>query len=204
MKKPPEVIPLYEAEADYWLNDRAKSTFSERKYLDWVVENTGGPRAILDLGCGDGWPIAAYFIDKGFSVTGVDGSGRMIEKAKKRFPKQKWIVEDMRNLHLGKRFEAIIAWDSFFHLSQNEQSSMFQVFQNHLSTNGCLLFTSGPSHGEKIGVLNGKELYHASLSPEEYRALFTKFGLQEIAYDPEDTDCGSHTVWRCKRMKSCG
>jgi hypothetical protein len=33
---------------------------------------------------------------------------------KDRFPDQQWVVADMRVLSLDRRFDGILAWDSFF------------------------------------------------------------------------------------------
>jgi hypothetical protein len=57
------------------------------------------------------------------------------------------------------------------------------------------MFTSGPSHGESVGSYCGEPLYHASLAPEEYRALLGENGFDVIAHKAEDPDCGGHTVW---------
>lgn len=104
-----DVTQLYEEEGDFWLEERAESPFFEKKYLDWLITNLPAAGEILDLGCGDGWPIASYLIDQGFVVTGVDGAKGMIAKATARFSHQRWLVGDMRTLNLGKTFAGIIA-----------------------------------------------------------------------------------------------
>jgi hypothetical protein len=60
----------------------------------------------------------------------------------------------MRGLVLPLRFNAIVAWDSFFHLTRDEQRAMFPVFQKHIARGGLLLFTSGPRDGEAVGDLS--------------------------------------------------
>jgi len=65
----------------------------------------------------------------------------------------------------------VIAWHSFFHLSQSDQRAMFKTFANHLNNGGILLFTAGPDAGEIWSDNGGENLYHASLSPDEYKAL---------------------------------
>ena len=57
------------------------------------------------------------------------------------------------------------------------------------------MFTSGPSDGEAIGTFQGEPLYHASLSPDEYRALLDRHGFEVVAYEAEDPECGGHTIW---------
>jgi hypothetical protein len=62
-----------------------------------------------------------------------------------------WVEADMRRLVLPFRFDAIVAWDSFFHLTGDEQRGMFPMFRKHIATGGLLRFTSGPRDGEAIG-----------------------------------------------------
>lgn len=69
---------------------------------------------LLDIGCGNGMPIAAYFSQRGFDVMGIDSSQSMIDACQKKFPHQQWRVIDMRTLALNEMFDGLIAWDSFF------------------------------------------------------------------------------------------
>jgi hypothetical protein len=45
----------------------------------------------------------------------------MIDRCRARIPDSAWIVADMRELDLGRHFDGILAWDSFFHLDMDEQ-----------------------------------------------------------------------------------
>jgi SAM-dependent methyltransferase len=150
---------------------------------------------ILDLGCGPGEPLARGFIDQSYRVTGVDSASTMIALCQESFPAHRWINADMRGLALGERFDGVLAWNSFFHLGHDDQRAMFPIFARHAQPGAPLMFTSGPAHGEAIGTLYGEDLHHASLDPSEYRALLAENGFVEIAYLPEDPNCGGHTVW---------
>ncbi len=101
----------------------------------------------------------------------------------------------MRGLHLDMRFDGILAWDSFFHLTHDDQRSMFAVFGAHAGAGAPLMFTSGPAHGEAIGCFHGAPLYHASLDPVEYEALLNHTGFDVSTYVAEDTTAGGRTVW---------
>jgi SAM-dependent methyltransferase len=149
----------------------------------------------LDIGCGPGDPIARHFIEAGRSVTGVDSSPTMIGLCERRFPDNTWIVSDMRRLSLERRFGGILAWDSFFHLRQDDQRKMFDVFRHHAASNAALMFNSGPRHGERIGSYRGEPLFHASLDPAEYRALLDERGFEVMAHAVEDAGCGGRTIW---------
>ena len=128
-------------------------------------------------------------------MTGVDSSPTMIALCRERFSDGRWLVADMRALSLGRRFDGILAWDSFFHLSPDDQRAMFAVFRDHAAPGAALMFTSGPRVGVALGTFEGEPLYHASLDPDEYRALLAAHGFAVVAHVPEDPACGAHTVW---------
>ena len=128
-------------------------------------------------------------------MTGIDSSSPLIGMCKDRFPDQDWIVADMRTLSLDRRFDGILAWDSFFHLCPEDQRKMFPIFRRHAGTRAALMFTSGPSHGEAIGTYKGEPLYHGSLDGEEYRSLLHQNGFDVVSHVVEDPNCGHHTVW---------
>lgn len=190
-----QVIELYERRAAAWEADRRHTDFAERAWLDrWIELMPAGGR-VLDIGCGFGWPIADCLISRGLRVTGIDESPAMIARCRERFPLQEWQVADMRKLALPSTFDAIIAWDSFFHLSGMDQQSMFPIFRKHAASGCALLFTSGPEEGEAIGQLYGETLYHASLAPDHYRALLKANDFTVRGHCAEDPTCGGHTVW---------
>lgn len=188
------IVGLYERHAANWDRDRGKSLF-EKAWLDRFLELVPSGAALLDLGCGSGEPIARYLIDRGYSVTGVDSSPTLITLCRDRFPNGEWIVADMRALQLPKTFAGILAWDSFFHLTAEDQRGMFPLFREHAAPGAALMLTTGPAAGEAIGVYRGEPLYHASLDASEYRDLFHANGFEVASHMAEDPDCGGHTVW---------
>jgi hypothetical protein len=110
-------------------------------------------------------------------------------------PDQEWLLQDMRSLQLPRRFDGVLAWDSFFHLPDH-QRGMFNVFGRHAASSAVLMSHSGPDHGEAIGEYRGGPLYHASLSPYEYTELLGNIGFEVIAHVVEDWKTGGgRTVW---------
>lgn len=188
------VIDLYERHARSYDADRGRS-LQERAWLDRFLERVPPGGTVLDVGCGMGEPIAGHLIRCGVRVVGVDASPSMIERCRARFPDFEWLVADMRQLDLGRRFDGILAWDSFFHLGMDDQRGMFPRFALHSRAGAPLLFTSGPDEGESIGTYRGEPLFHASLSPAEYEQLLTASGYVVNDYVADDAECGHHTVW---------
>ncbi|HEX4037463.1 MAG TPA: methyltransferase domain-containing protein [Acidobacteriaceae bacterium] len=189
------IIGLYQRHAAVWDRLRNPGNLLEKGWLDRFLALLPPRAAILDLGCGSGLPTAGYFLGQEHRVTGVDSSEPLLEMARARFPQQEWIVADMRTLDLGRRFDGILAWDSFFHLSPEDQTAMFSVFQRHAGPRAALMFTSGPEHGCVLGEFEGEPLYHGSLDLEEYRALLEGIGFEVAAHVVADPACGEHTIW---------
>jgi 2-polyprenyl-3-methyl-5-hydroxy-6-metoxy-1,4-benzoquinol methylase len=178
-----------------WFDDARTKSLMEAEYLNLIVKSIPAGGSVLDLGCGTGEPIAQYFIDKGFKVTGVDGSKNMIELCQQRFPSEHWIVSDMREIKLAQRFDVILAWHSFFHLDHDSQRKMFSVFSSHIKPNGILAFTSGEEEDEVWSDNGGQMLYHASLSTGEYEKLFDENSFNVLLHKVRDPECGEATVW---------
>lgn len=132
-------------------------------------------------------------------MTGVDASPQLLAMARDMAPNQRWVAADMRRLALGRRFDGVLAWDSFFHLTHADQRAMFAVFAAHVVPGGTLMFTAGPAHGIAMGTFFGEPLFHASLAPEEYRLHLDAHGFDVLDHVAEDPDCGGHTVWLARR-----
>ncbi|MFC5420185.1 class I SAM-dependent DNA methyltransferase [Bosea eneae] len=194
------VVSLYRRHATAYDQQRGRK-LTEARWLDRFLSLLPAMPAVLDIGCGMGEPIARHLIERGCGVTGIDSAAPLIALCRKRFPQQDWQVGDMRELALGRRFDGLIAWDSFFHLKPDDQRRMFPLFRAHAADGAALLFTSGPGHGEAIGTFEGEPLYHGSLDPAEYRALLDANGFAVVEHIVEDPNCGGHTIWLSQQRR---
>ncbi|QEN88142.1 class I SAM-dependent methyltransferase [Labrys sp. KNU-23] len=190
-----QVVSLYEAHADAW-DEMRRRHFLEAAWLDrFLALLPAGEASILDIGCGAGEPIARHCIERGHRVTGLDAAPSLVELCKARFPGHDWLVGDMRTLALGRTFDGLIAWNSFFHLPPEDQRVMFPIFRRHANPKAALIFTSGTGHGEAIGTFQGSPLYHGSLNSRDYRRLLETNGFDIVSHMVEDRDCGGSTIW---------
>lgn len=194
------IVGLYERHADLWDAERSRSTLFERHWLQKFEALMNPGTSVLDIGCGAGEPIAGYFVRAGYEVHGVDSSPAMIERCKTRFPESTWHVADMRALSLGRTFDGIIAWDSFFHLTREDQRRMFAVFRAHAAPKAALMFTSGPRDGVAMGTFGGEPLYHSSLAPDAYRTLLDENDFEVVANVFDDPQTRGHSIWLARRM----
>lgn len=173
----------------------------ERGWLERFCAHLPEGGRILDLGCGAGEPIARFFIERGHRVTGIDFAAPMLDLARLRWPDGDWRLADMRSLDLDERFDGIVGWDSFFHLTPDEQRAGLPRIAAHVADGGALLLTVGPGEGEVTGHVGDDVVYHASLDPGEYRAILQSAGLAVIDFVAEDPECDFHTVLLAVRAR---
>ncbi|MES2807742.1 MAG: class I SAM-dependent methyltransferase [Bacteroidota bacterium] len=194
------VYKVYNKIGQWFDENRPKGLIMEKPYLDDMISTLPADASVLDLGCGTGKPMLQYLIHKNFKVTGVDASTKMLAMANANFPDVSFFLQDMRELNLNQKFDAIIAWHSFFHLPADDQPAMFERFAKHLNPKGILLFTSGTERGEAWGKNGGEQLFHASLDTTEYEALLKQNGFTILKHVVNDPDCGGATVWMAKHL----
>ena len=189
---------VYDRQAEAYDSARSRSFF-EARWLATFGDALPRSGKVLDLGCGAGEPIAAWLKGEGFRLTGADFSEPMLEIARKRWPDGDWRVADMRTLDLGEAFDGIVAWDSFFHLTPDEQRETIPRLAQHLLPGGRLMVTVGAQAGEVTGTVGGESVYHASLSPAEYAQRLEDAGLAMTAFMAEDPRADYHTVLMAKK-----
>jgi trans-aconitate methyltransferase len=199
---PDDILPTYDRLADRFDAARDRTLF-ERPWLDRFLAFVPPPRRVLDLGCGTGLPIARYLVERRAELTGVDGAARMVALFEQNLPAVPVLQARMQDLDLSQRFEGVLAWDSFFHLSLDDQRAMFRIFAAHVAPGGALMFNTGPKAGEAWGTIGsqaeGAEVYHASFDPETYRAFLEAAGFDVLRYAPEDAQARGRTLWLARR-----
>lgn len=188
------VFKVYD-EVSEWFNENRSNHLIELKYLQELLSHLPEKSEILDLGCGTGKPIMEYFLSQNYRVTGVDASWKMLEIAKSNFPNNEFYLMDMRSLKIERKYDAIIAWHSFFHLPVDDQEKLIPKLSNLLNPNGLFLFTSGPENGISWGKINGQHLFHASMSESQYKKLLQNNNFKVIKHVVQDPMCGGATVW---------
>jgi ubiquinone/menaquinone biosynthesis C-methylase UbiE len=110
------------------------------------------PRRILDLACGEG-TFAVHMAEKGFDVTGVDRSPRMLELARIRAEKSKaearFMLGDMRSLEFREQFDLVTCWfDSLNYLLDSaDLKKTFLGVSEALKPEGLFIFDMNTTYG---------------------------------------------------------
>lgn len=93
---------------------------------------------MLHLGCGAGGHDRYY--KKHFTITGVDISVGMLDKAKVANPEIEYIEGDMRTIRLDRQFDCVIIPDSIdYMVSLDDLKQAIQTSAIHLKPGGVLL-----------------------------------------------------------------
>lgn len=174
------------------------SFYREQKYLDLLINYLQPGADVLDVGCGSGHPIAAYLIEQGLKVTGIDASKKLLNIAAKKCPHMRTIHGDVRSIVLNEKYDAIVEWWCLFHLPKADQIQMISRFANWLKQNGILEFTTGDrAYEESSSAMLEQELFFYSCDPIEYESALKANGFQLLL---KENDQEEHLVWIAKKV----
>lgn len=166
----------YNKIAEQWNEHRQKSSINPC-IVDFAarIKPNG---AILDIGCGTGYPIAQYLSQQGFAVTGIDNSRNMINKAiDQHLPNAKFLLCDFFDFTPVEAYDAIIAFDSFFHFPMERQREIYQKVSGWMNTGAYLLFTHGKREDEIKGFMYEEPFYYSALHTRDVHTLLSDSGL---------------------------
>src|SRR6185369_8976823 len=116
--------PPYDSIAREWARGR-KLLERERPYFERFAAMLAPGAHVLDLGCGSGVP-ARFLLDRGFALTGVDGSLELLKLARGRCPEARLVAADLVALPVRGRYRGAVAWDSFFHVGRAVHEQLFR------------------------------------------------------------------------------
>ena len=97
--------------------------------------------SILDLCCGTG-RLARVLADRGYRVTGLDGSAEMLRYARQNAPDVQFLLDDARTFVASERYDAVVSvFDSLNHiLSLDELTDTFRCVSRALKPSCVFLF----------------------------------------------------------------
>ena len=141
--------------------------------------------AVIDLGCGPGFPITAVLIDESLHVYGVDAAPTLVQAFRCNFPNTPVVCEAVEDsTFFGRMFDGVVAWGLIFLLSPEEQRRLLQRVAGILVPGGRFLFTSCVEPLVWNDAMTGLE--SRSIGAEEYLRQLAVAGLALASeYDDE-------------------
>ncbi|HVH08479.1 MAG TPA: class I SAM-dependent methyltransferase, partial [Gemmatimonadales bacterium] len=185
----------YDAIAESWCAARSGSSaaFRERRFVEGLVAPLSPKARILDLGCGCGEPIGRWLADAGFELVGVDLSQRLLALAARALPHATLVHGDMRTVDLRGPFDAIVAWDSVFHLPRRDHPALFRRLAAWLAAGGRLLLSLGGS--DQAGFtsdMHGATFFYSGDAPARALAALGAAGFRIERWEVDDPSGRGH------------
>jgi GNAT superfamily N-acetyltransferase/protein-L-isoaspartate O-methyltransferase len=169
---------------------------NEARYLDLLLAPLPTGSTVLDLGCGNGHPIATYITDRGHHVVGVDGSAAMLAVARARFPGERWIHSLIERAEFTETFDAVVCWDALFHIRRLQWPAIVAKMHRWLRPGGRLMVSSGgvvdPDGAGFTDTMFGHAFYYDSLPPEAMTALLEMTGFSIVLAEMCDIPSGGN------------
>tara|TARA_B100000575_G_scaffold146900_1_gene117258 strand:- start:18668 stop:19276 length:609 start_codon:yes stop_codon:yes gene_type:complete len=139
--------------------------------------------SFIDAGCGNGWVIRALISDiKCKKAIGVDGSQKMIEKARKLDDKGEYFCDDLINFIPDEKVDIVHSMEVFYYFKK-PRLLIEHIYTNWIKNGGRLIIgvdfytENKPSHSwQKDNSISIMKLF----TKEEWKSFFKKSGFKEI------------------------
>ncbi|MGB7406588.1 MAG: class I SAM-dependent methyltransferase [Pacificimonas sp.] len=172
----------YEFNADAYL--AARSDVGTEVISDWARRNLPSGSAILDAGCGSGWPVASALSDIGLAVHGIDASPRLVAEFRRRLPGLPVACETIETTSgFGRQFEAVLAIGVLFLFPEARQLPMLRALGRMVMPRGHLLFTAPAQPYSWMDAVTAQP--SCSLGTDRYEELLADAGF-DLANTFED------------------
>src|SRR5215469_2907606 len=174
----------YEGIAAEFVSTRS-TTIGVKRVRDWAKALPRGA-AVVDLGCGPGFPITEVLVAEGLRVYGVDAAPSFVQAFRRNLSNTLIACEGVQDSKFFDRtFDGVLAWGLIFLLSPEDQRRLIQRIAEILAPGGRLLFTSPAEPMVWNDAMTGSE--SRSLGAEEYRRQLSEVGLSvNSEYDDGD------------------
>ncbi len=144
---------LYDLIYSQFKDYEAEATFIHALIQKWRP----GATTILDVGCGTGEHAVRLSRDYGYQIAGIDLEPAFIEIARQKLPSVDFIVADMTDFDLGKRFDVALCLFSAIGYAETmpKLKAALTCFYSHLMPAGVVIvepwlepqnFTAGMVH----------------------------------------------------------
>lgn len=162
------------------------------KFLSYLSPND----KLLDIGCGPGRD-ASYFVEKGFDVTGIDISSKMIQLAREEVPNATFELMDIEEMTFPENhFDAVWASASLLHVPKDKINSILKQIQRFVKEGGIIYLSLKKGEGETLTPdhrYGGVKKFWAYYQEEELLSLLKNEGFTVLEHDLHDQSTSYQT-----------
>ncbi|MGY5880550.1 MAG: class I SAM-dependent methyltransferase [Candidatus Thorarchaeota archaeon] len=164
------------------MGERYHRTRDNQKFnseLEKFTELLPSSSEVLDAGCGVGTPVSQFLVKKGFNVTGVDISKKLIDLAKQNIPEASFYQKNILNMDFpNDSFDGIICVYTLWHIPRTDHSSIIENFCRMLKNNGILVLNTGIFESDGMSNFFGERMLWSNNSPEKTLTFVKESGFE--------------------------
>ncbi len=180
MKRNP--IDLFNEWAKAGKDERMAETHepSVVKMLNYIYKIYDRNYTFIDAGCGNGWVVKKISSQKNcIEAIGVDGSKRMIQKARLKDPKNNYYCDELMSWKPEKKVDIVHSMEVIYYF-QNPQKLIKHIVDNWIKVGGLIIAGIDCYIGNPKSYSWGKEMnVHMSImSDSEWKNIFSNAGLK--------------------------
>lgn len=136
---------------------------------------------VLDAGCGVGRPVSEYLVKKGFNVTGVDISKKMIDTAIENVPAATFYKMNILDLDFPEdSFDGIICVYTLWHIPRENHSAIISKFYRMLKEDGIVVLNTGIYDSEGMSDFFGEPMLWSTNDPRKTLTYVREVGFTII------------------------
>ena len=183
----------YDKMGETYHNFRDNEKFNRElhKFADFLPSSG----KVLDAGCGVGRPVSQFLVKKGFKVTGVDISQKMIDLARENVPEGSFYQKNILTLDFSDNsFDGIICVYTLWHIPRKDHSSIIGNFHRMLKENGILVINTGIHESEGMSQFFGEPMLWSANDPMKTLAFVKGRGF-DIIFEGILTLGGERQYW---------
>jgi len=161
--------------------EEAKQDWKDKKHVDLFLKYLKKNASILDIGCGTG-ELIKYYSDRGFVITGLDISEKMIKISKEKVPSASFIKTSLYDIHkIEEKFDAISATFVLVNIPKEKIDEVIKKVYEKLNKGGVffIVFTIALKEGLQQEPLDNSCKYYAiNYSNEEIIDILKNNGFK--------------------------
>jgi cyclopropane fatty-acyl-phospholipid synthase-like methyltransferase len=178
----------YDAVADRYAElERAGEEWPRGRRVADLASRLPPNASVLDLGCGNGEPVARELAAAGFEVVGVDVSAEQVRRARLAVPDARFEIGDMLEVEFpAASFHAVVSLYAIDHVPGERHPDVFRRIREWLRPGGlALVAIEDADQPGVVGEWLGAPMFFSTREGPEVARLVEEAGLEVLEADVE-------------------